>query len=87
MQEPSATAAGRERAPTAQIFIARFRDAHHKSEPKSISDPFEPPLFRRNPPFSLQDPRWGPWGLRGGDRDLETHGVFPLYPDPVLQQE
>lgn len=68
MQEPSATAAGRERAPAARLSAAEpgFRDAHRESEPKNIPDPFEFPFLRGNPPFSPQNPGWGPSPLSGG---------------------
>lgn len=57
MEEPSAAAAGQERAPAARLSAAEsaFRDARRKPEPKSLSQPFESPLFRGNPSFSPQD--------------------------------
>lgn len=61
-------------------------NAHRESEPKSISDPFESPFLGGQPALLLAGPRVGTLGAERGDQDLETRGVFPLYPDPVPQQ-
>lgn len=75
-----------------------FRAAHPKSEAKSVSDPFKPPPFffvggmeeTPPPPPSAgsrgADASLCPGGLRGGDWDLQTFGVPPLYPAPIPHQ-